>query len=88
MSLPDPPIEVRLLVCPPGAEVFRTAAADGEWPCDSEWIRYSAAASLLGVAPYRVYLARRRGGVPVNHEGWISLDWVRGILRARGRIAR
>ena len=88
MDRPDPPLEVRTLLCRAGAATYRTAGAEGEWPCNSEWVRYSAAARLLGISPYRMYLARKRGGVPVNHEGWVSLDWVRGILRARARAAR
>lgn len=80
-------VEIRELVCPPEAEAFRVGTLPGAWPCGSEWVRPSDAAWLLGVDPMALLAHVLDDGIPLNFEGWVSLQWVEGIAETRHRAA-
>lgn len=78
---PNRRIEKHTLVCGLGMDAF--VHAGREWPCGSRWVRPRDAALLMAVEP--AALEAQGEGVPRDWRGWVSLDWVEGILAARGR---
>jgi len=77
--------EVHEFVCASGLEEFAYGA--GRYRCGSRWVRPAAAAGLLGITPWRMWAAVAGESVPVDWRGWVSLDWVEGLLRTRARRA-
>ena len=77
--------EVNEFVCPVGQEAFRYG--DGEYACGSRWVRAAVAAALLGITPWRMWAAISGDAAPTDWRGWVSLDWVEGILRTRERAS-
>ena len=78
-------MDVHTFVCGVGADVFRQGGE--EYPCGSRWVRMRDAAVLLGRDPQALVNAIGAGAVPTDWRGWVSLDWVEGILKARERAA-
>ena len=75
-------IPVRELVCCEGCETFDLPG--GSWPCGARYVRASDAAAMLGTSRIRLWQHIADGGVPLDPFRWVSLDWVLGILKARG----